>query len=254
MSVWISIEPAGVIAARHTAYAAARPDNDDQTLMALIAVHDQGGGISEEQFSRLFKRYARGRERRGEGLGLGLYLSREFVARHGGDIWAESREGQGSTFYVALPLENEHSNGAENTLQVALHRPQIMRYSLNAHCAPAHCVLRLATCRPATGDLRPATCAMSIIQWRKLMHFKDYIANLPPYKPPKLIRQQPAGVVKLSSNENPLGPSPRALAAIQAAAAQCPPLPRCRLAGAAPGSRGPLWRRSRDGDLHQRLR
>ncbi len=50
------------------------------------------------------------------------------------------------------------------------------------------------------------------------MHFKDYIANLPPYKPPKLIRQQPAGVVKLSSNENPLGPSPRALAAIQAAA------------------------------------
>jgi histidinol-phosphate aminotransferase len=51
------------------------------------------------------------------------------------------------------------------------------------------------------------------------MHFKEYIANLPPYKPPKLIRQQPAGVVKLSSNENPLGPSPRALAAIQAAAA-----------------------------------
>lgn len=51
------------------------------------------------------------------------------------------------------------------------------------------------------------------------MHFKDYIANLPPYKPPKLIRQQPAGVVKLSSNENPLGPSPRALAALQEAAA-----------------------------------
>src|SRR4051812_35965490 len=51
------------------------------------------------------------------------------------------------------------------------------------------------------------------------MHFKDYIADLPPYKPPKLIRQQPAGVVKLSSNENPLGPAPRALAAIQAAAA-----------------------------------
>jgi histidinol-phosphate aminotransferase len=51
------------------------------------------------------------------------------------------------------------------------------------------------------------------------LHFKDYIAHLPPYKPPKLIRQQPEGVVKLSSNENPLGPAPRALAAIQAAAA-----------------------------------
>jgi two-component system phosphate regulon sensor histidine kinase PhoR len=113
VSVSISIEPAGVIAAHHTAYAA-RPDTDDQTLMALIAVRDQGSGISEEQFSRLFKRYARGRERRGEGLGLGLYLSREFVIRHGGDIWAESREGQGSTFYVALPLENEHSHDEES--------------------------------------------------------------------------------------------------------------------------------------------
>jgi histidinol-phosphate aminotransferase len=51
------------------------------------------------------------------------------------------------------------------------------------------------------------------------MHYKDYIATLPPYKPPKLIQKQPAGVVKLSSNENPLGPSPKALAAIQAAAA-----------------------------------
>jgi histidinol-phosphate aminotransferase len=51
------------------------------------------------------------------------------------------------------------------------------------------------------------------------MHFKDYIATLPPYKPPTLIRRQPEGFIKLSSNENPLGPAPRALAAIQAAAA-----------------------------------
>jgi histidinol-phosphate aminotransferase len=51
------------------------------------------------------------------------------------------------------------------------------------------------------------------------MRYKDYIANLPPYKPPKLIARQPEGTVKLSSNENPLGPSPRALAALQAAAA-----------------------------------
>ncbi len=51
------------------------------------------------------------------------------------------------------------------------------------------------------------------------MHYKDYIATLPAYKPTKLTRQQPSGVVKLSSNENPLGPSPRAVAAIQAAVA-----------------------------------
>lgn len=51
------------------------------------------------------------------------------------------------------------------------------------------------------------------------MHFKDYIANLPPYKPPQLTRRQPPGIVKLSSNENPLGPSPLALAAIQGSCA-----------------------------------
>src|SRR5262245_26478903 len=49
------------------------------------------------------------------------------------------------------------------------------------------------------------------------MHFKPHILNLPPYKPPKLIGQQTADVVKLSSNENPLGPSPKAVAALSAA-------------------------------------
>ena len=114
--VELSIEPAAAIAARHPAYRRRRTADSrtSTSALALIAVHDQGAGISDEQLSRLFKRYARGRERRGEGLGLGLYLSREFVARHGGDIWAESREGQGSTFYVTLPLENERTNGVEN--------------------------------------------------------------------------------------------------------------------------------------------
>ena len=51
------------------------------------------------------------------------------------------------------------------------------------------------------------------------MQWKEYIAHLPPYKPPKLIAQQPTGTVKLSSKENPLGPSPKAIAAIQQAAA-----------------------------------
>ena len=72
-----------------------------------MCVRDQGAGISDEQAAQLFRRYARGQERHGEGLGLGLYLSREFVTRHGGDIWVESRTGQGSTFYVALPLEQD---------------------------------------------------------------------------------------------------------------------------------------------------
>ncbi|MGB9753518.1 MAG: histidine kinase [Roseiflexus castenholzii] len=73
--------------------------------LALITVRDYGIGMSEETMQRLFRRYARGRQRVGEGLGLGLYLSYELIGRHGGTIWAESVEGRGSTFYVTFPLE-----------------------------------------------------------------------------------------------------------------------------------------------------
>lgn len=73
--------------------------------LVLIAVRDYGIGMSEETMQRLFRRYARSRQRTSEGLGLGLYLSYELVVRHGGTIWAESVEGRGSTFYVILPLE-----------------------------------------------------------------------------------------------------------------------------------------------------
>ena len=110
--VRLSVESAGEIAARHPIYAA--PSSSTYERLALISVEDQGSGISEEQLGRLFKRYSRGRDRRAEGLGLGLYLSREFVARHSGDIWAESGEGQGSTFYFTLPLESERQHGAES--------------------------------------------------------------------------------------------------------------------------------------------
>ncbi|GIV95887.1 MAG: histidinol-phosphate aminotransferase [Herpetosiphonaceae bacterium] len=47
------------------------------------------------------------------------------------------------------------------------------------------------------------------------MHFKDSILALPVYKPPKLTAIQPPDTVKLSSNENPLGPAPRAIEAIR---------------------------------------
>jgi two-component system phosphate regulon sensor histidine kinase PhoR len=110
--VGLSTERVDRLVALHPAYvtcgAAPASQNGaapDHEILAVISVRDRGAGISDEQSARLFKRYARGRERRGEGLGLGLYLSREFVARHGGEIWVESREGQGSTFYVTLPLD-----------------------------------------------------------------------------------------------------------------------------------------------------
>ncbi len=71
----------------------------------LITVSDMGSGIVAEQQIRLFQRYYRAGGRRAEGLGLGLYLSRQFVLMHGGTIWVESIEGKGSTFCFTLPID-----------------------------------------------------------------------------------------------------------------------------------------------------
>jgi signal transduction histidine kinase len=80
---------------------------DREAGMAELCVRDHGIGIPAQQHSRIFGRFARAdnaRDRGITGTGLGLYLSRELVERHGGRIWFESVEGQGSTFFVAVPL------------------------------------------------------------------------------------------------------------------------------------------------------
>ena len=77
------------------------------TSQALLSICDHGIGIPQEQQSRIFGRFERAdnaRMREIKGTGLGLYLCRELVERQGGRIWFESTEGQGSTFYVLLPL------------------------------------------------------------------------------------------------------------------------------------------------------
>jgi two-component system phosphate regulon sensor histidine kinase PhoR len=113
--VTLALVWADQLAARHPASAGRiQPDSrDTDELLAVVSVRDQGAGISADQAAQLFRRYARGQERRGEGLGLGLYLSREFVTRHGGALWVESQPGHGSTFYVALPLEQPHHEEPE---------------------------------------------------------------------------------------------------------------------------------------------
>lgn len=108
----IRTERADRIAQRHPPYALARSVGSHDTradgeMLALVQVTDQGGGIPDDQIGKLFRRYSRGIKRHGEGLGLGLYLSKEFVTRHGGEIWVESREGQGSTFLFTLPLSDD---------------------------------------------------------------------------------------------------------------------------------------------------
>lgn len=69
-----------------------------------FAVRDTGAGIPAEEVSRIFERFYRvDKSRTGSGTGLGLSIAKHIVEAHKGKIWAESREGEGSTFYFTIP-------------------------------------------------------------------------------------------------------------------------------------------------------
>ncbi|MDB5889518.1 MAG: hybrid sensor histidine kinase/response regulator [Polaromonas sp.] len=71
----------------------------------LIEVHDQGMGISEENQNRIFEQFERAVGNDGTGgLGLGLFISRQLVKAHGGQITLTSSLGKGSVFSVSLPF------------------------------------------------------------------------------------------------------------------------------------------------------
>jgi signal transduction histidine kinase len=67
----------------------------------VVVRQDTGAGIAEEDLPHIFEPYFSTKQQKG--TGLGLYISREIIARHGGRIWATSGPGRGSIFYVALP-------------------------------------------------------------------------------------------------------------------------------------------------------
>ncbi len=67
-----------------------------------VSVADTGCGIAAEHLDRLFEPFFTTREV-GRGTGLGLSISRGIVENHGGTIWAESRPGEGATFFIRLP-------------------------------------------------------------------------------------------------------------------------------------------------------
>lgn len=74
----------------------------------IISFSDQGLGIPKRDLRKIFERFYRvdkARSRAMGGSGLGLAISREVVKQHGGSIWVESKEGEGSTFFISLPYE-----------------------------------------------------------------------------------------------------------------------------------------------------
>jgi two-component system, sensor histidine kinase and response regulator len=101
-----------------------RVSHDRQQLdRVLVAVSDTGRGIEPEQIEQIFSRLFQ--VRRDDtaiegGLGLGLYISREVVRLHGGEIWVESMPGEGSTFSFTVPAYNTRNpSTAEDKQEIA---------------------------------------------------------------------------------------------------------------------------------------
>ena len=91
------VDQEDVVQARHQPLASLSP-------CILIAVRDTGVGIPADDLPRIFERfYKADQARSGGGTGLGLAIAKHIVQGHKGHIWAESAEGEGSTFYVAIP-------------------------------------------------------------------------------------------------------------------------------------------------------
>lgn len=71
----------------------------------VIAFSDHGPGIPKESLPLIFERFYRVRgEKTVTGTGLGLYICKQIIQAHRGKIWAESAPGQGTTFFIELPI------------------------------------------------------------------------------------------------------------------------------------------------------
>lgn len=74
----------------------------------IVGVQDFGIGIPKEQQQKVFERFYRVKRDENKsypGLGIGLYIAHQIIERHGGKMWVESFEKQGSTFFFSLPLQ-----------------------------------------------------------------------------------------------------------------------------------------------------
>ena len=91
-SVWVTVE-----------------DGEDEVLFKVI---DTGRGIPADILGSIFERFKQvdASDSRERGTGLGLPICYKIVEEHGGSIWAKSKFGEGSTFYLTLPKSNSESS------------------------------------------------------------------------------------------------------------------------------------------------
>jgi signal transduction histidine kinase len=81
---------------------------------ACVAIADTGGGIAPEHLDKLFEPLFTTKPK---GIGLGLAISQKLADANGGSITAESREGEGTTFILALPTYHEEEQGASTAFR-----------------------------------------------------------------------------------------------------------------------------------------
>jgi len=80
-------------------------EKDEKSV--IFKIKDSGVGIPKNQQERIFTKFFRGEnviKMETEGTGLGLYTTKNIVNAHKGEIWFESSENEGTTFYFTVPI------------------------------------------------------------------------------------------------------------------------------------------------------
>jgi signal transduction histidine kinase len=79
--------------------------------VVLVSVEDQGIGIPEDEQDKIFSKFYRAdnaTDTETEGTGVGLFITKQIAEAHKGKIWFESKQGEGTTFYVQLPIASDN--------------------------------------------------------------------------------------------------------------------------------------------------
>ena len=87
----------------------------EQSSQVVVWVKDTGIGIEAVHFPRLFEKFHRIRRRdtiKIKGTGMGLAIVKSIAGRHNGKVWVESKPGQGSTFFFAVPKHAQRTSKA----------------------------------------------------------------------------------------------------------------------------------------------